>query len=114
VIAGRSVRVYVKESDRLGSRPLFEAIVERLQREGFGGCAVFKGIEGFGRRRFVRTERIFELSQDLPIVIEIVESDDRLPALLAVLDEMMRSGLVTSERVLLAYLRNSDDGTEGA
>ncbi|TAM78488.1 DUF190 domain-containing protein [bacterium] len=99
--AARLVRVYVSEGERLHGRPLYRAIVERLAADGFAGCVVFKGIEGYGSHSGLRTTRIFELSQDLPVVIEVVQEEARTTALLALLDELMTEGLVTSERLEL-------------
>ncbi|HVA36641.1 MAG TPA: DUF190 domain-containing protein [Candidatus Dormibacteraeota bacterium] len=97
--AARLVRIYLTESERHGAEPLYQAIVERLRRDGFAGCVVFKGIDGFGPRSGRLTARIFELSQNLPILIEIVEAEERVAALFEVLDELLTEGLVTSERI---------------
>src|SRR5258706_10194491 len=75
------------------------ALVERLRKEGFWGATVFRGIAGFGARSVLHTTQILRLSEDLPVLIEIVESHDRVEPLLAILDEMVSEGLVTMEKV---------------
>ncbi|MFY9824221.1 MAG: DUF190 domain-containing protein [Thermoanaerobaculia bacterium] len=96
---GTLVRVFVGESDQWHRRPLALAIVERLRREGYSGATVFRGSAGFGARSVLHTTQILRLSEDLPVVIEIVESSDRVESLLALLDEMVTEGLVTMEKV---------------
>ncbi len=93
------VRVFIGESDHWHGKALHTALLERLRQEGFAGATVTRGIAGFGAHSVVHTTRLLELSSDLPILIEIVESDDRLPALTAILDEMILEGLVTIEKV---------------
>jgi len=103
--AARLVRIYVSESERHGKVPLYQAIVQRLKNEGFAGCVVFKGIEGFGSHAGLHTTRIFELSQNLPVVIEVVEAEARVEELFRMLDEMLAEGLVTSERIEMVERR---------
>jgi hypothetical protein len=93
------VRVFVGESDRWHGRPLADALVERLRSEGFAGATVLRGISGFGAHSVMHTSHLLELSSDLPIVIEIVESPERVEELVRILDEMVTEGLVTLERV---------------
>jgi uncharacterized protein len=93
------VRVFVGESDLWRHRPLAMSIVERLRQEGYSGATVFRGIGGFGARSVLHTTQILRLSEDLPVVIEIVEASERIEALLALLDGMVPEGLVTMERV---------------
>jgi len=97
--AGILIRVYIGESDQWHHRPLVTALVERLRREGFAGATVLRGIAGFGAHSVLHTASILRLSQDLPVVIEMVESPDRVPALQTILDEMVHEGLVTMEKV---------------
>ena len=96
---GTLVRVFIGESDLWHHRPLALSLIERLRREGFSGATVFRGTAGFGARSVLHTAKILRLSEDLPVVIEIVESNDRVDRLLAILDEMMTEGLVTMEKV---------------
>jgi hypothetical protein len=96
---GTLVRVFIGESDQWHHRPLALSIVERLRREGYSGATVFRGTAGFGARSILHTSQILRLSEDLPVVIEVVDSNDRIEPLLALLDEMVPEGLVTMEKV---------------
>jgi len=93
------VRVFIGESDRWHHQPLSAALVERLRREGFAGATVLHGVAGFGARSVLHTTQLLRLSEDLPVIIEIVESSDRIEALTTILDEMIDDGLVTMEKV---------------
>jgi PII-like signaling protein len=93
------VRIFVGESDRWHGRPLAHALVERLRKEGFAGATVLRGLAGFGARSVVHTSRLLELSQDLPLVIEVVDTEDHVRRLEPILDEMVADGLVTLEKV---------------
>jgi hypothetical protein len=95
----RRVRVYIGESDQWHGMPLFTAIVERCRREGLAGATVLRGIEGYGAHSRIHTARILRLSEDLPVVLEIVDRADRIDQLLPILDEMVTEGLVTLEDV---------------
>ncbi|AUX32725.1 MULTISPECIES: DUF190 domain-containing protein [Sorangium] len=92
-------RIFVGESDRWHHQPLYRALVERLRKEGFAGATALRGIEGFGARSLVHTINILDLSDDLPIVIEVVDSQEHIDRLVPILDEMMSGGLVTLEKV---------------
>lgn len=93
------VRIFIGESDQWEGRPLYEALVHRAREEGLAGATVLKGIEGYGAGSVVHTTRILRLSQDLPIVVEIVDSAEKVDAFLEVVAVMVQEGLVTSERV---------------
>jgi PII-like signaling protein len=92
-------RIFFGESDRWGSQPLSTALVERLRREGFAGATVFRGVSGFGAHSVVHTTHLLELSRDLPIVVEIVDTEENVQRLMPILDEMVTEGLVTLEKV---------------
>lgn len=101
---GKLLRVFVGESDRLGRKPLYQAIVEMLREEGLAGATVLRGVEGFGAHSRLHTARILRLSEDLPVVIEAVDRAERIDAILPKLDTMVTEGLVTLERVeIIAY-----------
>jgi PII-like signaling protein len=101
---GKLLRVFIGESDRWHGKPLFQAIVERVREAGLAGATVLRGIEGFGADSRLHTARLLRLSGDLPIVIEIVDSAERIEAILPALDEMVGEGMVTVERVeVIAY-----------
>jgi uncharacterized protein len=93
------VRVFIGESDRWKAQPLSVALVERLRREGFAGATVLRGVAGFGARSVYHTAHLLELSQDLPLVVEVVETEERIEKLLPILEEMVSDGLVTLEKV---------------
>ncbi|MGH9441103.1 MAG: DUF190 domain-containing protein [Thermoanaerobaculia bacterium] len=93
------VRIFIGESDRWHHKPLASALVERLRKEGFAGATVFRGVAGFGARSVLHTTQILRLSEDLPVVIEIVDSESHVDRLLPILDDMVTEGLVTVERV---------------
>jgi hypothetical protein len=93
------VRVFIGESDQWRHQPLSNALVERLRREGFAGATVFRGIAGFGAHSVLHTTQLLRLSQDLPIVLEIVDTEERVRQLVPILDEMVGEGLVTIEKV---------------
>ena len=96
---GVLVRVFIGESDKWHHQPLAIALVERLRREGFSGATVFRGTSGFGAHSVLHTNQILRLSQDLPVLIEIVDTHERAEQLLPILDEMILEGLVTLEKV---------------
>jgi uncharacterized protein len=93
------VRVFIGESDQWRHQPLALAVIERLRKEGYSGATVLRGVAGFGARSVLHTTQILRLSEDLPEVIEMVEANERVEALLAILDEMVPEGLVTLEKV---------------
>jgi PII-like signaling protein len=101
---GKLLRVFIGESDRDGHRPAYQAIVELARREGLAGATVLRGLAGFGRSSRLHTASILRLSEDLPIVIEIVDTAERIDAFLPKLEPLVGGGLVTLERVeVLAY-----------
>jgi PII-like signaling protein len=107
--SGLLARIYIGESDTWHGRPLYEAIVHMLRERGLAGATVLRGIEGFGAKQHLHTTRILSLSQDLPILIEIVDQEDRLRAVLPELDAMVADGLITLERVeVIAYRAKRD------
>jgi hypothetical protein len=93
------VRIFIGESDRWRSQPLATALLERLRKEGFAGATVFHGVAGFGARSVIHTAQILRLSEDLPVLIEVVDTAERVERLVALLDEMVPEGLVTMEKV---------------
>jgi PII-like signaling protein len=99
------VRVFIGESDKWHHRPLHVALLERLRQDGFAGATVTRGVAGFGARSVIHTAQILRLSEDLPLVIEIVDTEEQVERLKPILDEMVAEGLVTIERVqVLRYL----------
>jgi len=104
---GKLLRLFIGESDTWEGKPLYRAIVERVRAEGLAGATVLRGIEGFGASSVLHTSRLLELSSDLPIVVEIVDRQDRIDGILPVLDQMIGDGLLTVERVHIIDYRGS-------
>jgi uncharacterized protein len=101
------LRVFFGENDKHGHLPLYEAIVLKAREMNLAGATVLRGPMGFGHSSHIHTTKILRLSQDLPIVIEIVDSQEKIDAFLPTLDGMMSSGLVTVEKVqVLQYGSN--------
>lgn len=93
------LRIFLGEDDRYGRQPLYEAIVLKAREMHLGGATVLRGPMGFGHSSRLHSAKILRLSEDLPIVIEIVDSQEKIDQFLPVLDQMMGSGLVTLEKV---------------
>ena len=102
------MRIHIGESDRWHGRPLYEAIVELLRTRHYAGCTVTRAIMGFGATARVHTDRILRLSADLPLVIECVETAERIDAILPELDAMLGGGLITLEKVNVIMYRARD------
>lgn len=96
---GYQLRIFVGESDKCGHHPLYEAIVLKAREQGLAGATVLRGVMGFGKHSILHTAKILRLSEDLPMVIEIVDSLEKIENFLPLLDEMITDGLVTLEKV---------------
>ena len=101
------MRIHIGESDRWHGKPLYNAIVELLRAEKFSGATVLRGVGGFGSSSVYHTEKIMRLSQDLPIVIEVIENAERIEKMLPELDQMIGGGLVTLEKVRVILYRSN-------
>jgi|SRR5579884_1494215 len=95
--AAKRINIYIGHSDRWHGQPLYNAIVQRARQEGLAGASVVQGIEGFGANSRVHTASLLDLSTDLPIKIEIVDTAERIERFLPLLDEMVTEGLITIE-----------------
>lgn len=108
-ISGQAVllRVFVGESDKIGHRPLYEVIVKRARDADLAGATVLKGVMGFGAAARIRTQKILDLASDLPLVIEIVDEEDKISAFQNVLSELFEraacGGLVTLENIRVIH-----------
>jgi PII-like signaling protein len=102
------LRVFIGESDRWQHQPLYEAIVLKAREMHLAGATVLRGPMGFGKSSRLHTAKILRLSMDLPMVIEIVESEEKIQAFLPVLDEMMGGGMVTMEKVKCLHYRGKE------
>jgi len=92
------MRIFIGENDRWEHRPLYEVLVELFRREGLAGATVLKGAMGFGARSVMHTDKVLRLSTDLPVVIEVIDSEARIDAVRPQLDRMVRGGMITLER----------------
>jgi len=97
------LRIYIGESYRYNGKPLYMHIVERLKAEGIAGATVFRGITGFGKHSLIRTTSILRLSSDLPILIEVVDLEEKIEKVKSKLDEIINQGLITEEKVNIVF-----------
>jgi PII-like signaling protein len=100
------LRIFVGEDDKRGGRPLYEAIVEEARRRGLAGATVLRGTLGYGANSRIHTAKILRLSEDLPMVVEIVDTPQRIAEFLPDLDAMIQEGLVTLEKVRVIVYRH--------
>jgi len=109
-IEAHLVRIFTGESDRWEGRPLYEALVRAAREQGLAGATALRGIEGFGTRRRIHTVRILHLSEDVPIVVEIIDRPERIAAFLPTIDKMVAEGTVTIEKVhAITYRQHATD-----
>jgi PII-like signaling protein len=99
------LRIFIGESDRAGHQPLYEAIVMKAREMHLAGATVLRGPMGFGKSSRLHTAKILRLSMDLPIVIEIVDAEEKIQQFLPLLDGMLKGGLVTTEKVTVIEYR---------
>ena len=104
---GYLLRVFIGESDKVGHRPLYEEIVLKAREAGLAGATVLRGVMGFGKNSILHTAKILRLSEDLPMVVEIVDSLEKVEAFVPTLDEMIKDGLVTIEKVRVIHYKSS-------
>ncbi len=106
---GKLLRVFIGEADRWHGRPLYEAIVEEARKSGLAGATVWKGTLGFGAHSRMHTAKILRLSEDLPVIIEIVDAAEKVEAFVRNhLDQMVQEGLVTLERAEVITYRGPE------
>ena len=99
------MRIFIGESDRWQHRSITDAVVELFKKEGFAGATVLHGTQGFGAHSAIHRDSILRLSHDLPVVIEVVDSDEKIQEILPQLDEMLDGGLITMEKVRVIRYR---------
>src|SRR5678816_494880 len=101
------LRVFIGESDRFGHHPLYESIVLKAREHGLAGATVTRGLMGYGKNSVLHTAKILRLSEDLPMVVEIVDSLEKIEAFVPSLDAMIADGLVTIEKVRVIHYKSS-------
>src|SRR6202162_4041427 len=99
------MRIHIGESDKWHGRALYEAVVEMLRKEKFSGVTVLRGVAGYGGSSVYHTDKLLRLSQDLPIILEVIEFTERIEQLPPRLDEMVEGGLITLEKVRVILYR---------
>jgi len=99
------MRIHIGESDKWHSKPLYEAIVQMFRKKGFSGATVLRGVAGYGGSSVYHTDKLLRLSEDLPIVVEVIETQERIEQILPQLDEMVDGGLITLEKVRVILYR---------
>lgn len=111
---GRELRVYIGESDQYKGRPLHHAIVEMLKAEGLAGATVMRGVEGFGANSRIHTANVLRLSEDLPVVVVAVDSQEYIDRVLPRLNDMVTEGLITIHDVeVIKYTHSKTEGAAG-
>ena len=104
---GYLLRIFIGESDKVGHHPLYEVIVLKAREAGLAGATVLRGVMGYGKNSVLHTAKILRLSEDLPMVIEIVDSLEKVEAFLPTLDGMITDGLVTLEQIRVIQYKSS-------
>ncbi len=102
---GKLLRVFIGENDKHQGQPLYEWIVKRARQEGLAGATVLRGLEGFGAHSQLHTAKVLRLSSDLPIVIEIIDTEEKIEAFLPLIDDAIAEGLATVEKVEVRFYR---------
>jgi len=103
---GYLLRIFIGESDRHEGKPLYEWLVFKAREMGLAGCTVLRGMMGFGAHSRLHTFRIERLSEDLPIIVEVVDTKDKLDAFLAIVDTVVPEGLATMEKAEVRFYRS--------
>ncbi|MDD2899704.1 MAG: DUF190 domain-containing protein [Desulfuromonadaceae bacterium] len=93
------MRIFIGEGDRFEHKPLYEALIDLLQHEGFAGATVLRGVCGFGANRVYHTQKLLDISAKLPLVVEVVDSQEKVDAIMPRIDAMLSGGMITLERV---------------
>jgi len=102
------MRIFIGESDKYHGKPLYEALLEKFREKGLAGATVIRGVAGFGASSVVHTEKVLRLSLDLPLIIEVVETEEAIQRILPDLDDMIGGGLITLERAQVILYRPAE------
>ena len=111
---GQLLRIFIGESDRWQGKPLYEAIILKAREMGIAGATMLRGMMGYGAASRIHTAKILRLSEDLPVVIEIVDSPEKIAAFLPIIEEMVQEGLVTVENVRVLQYRSGQKERTGS
>jgi uncharacterized protein len=103
---GKLLRIFIGENDKHEGQPLYEWIVYKAREHGLAGATVLRGLEGFGAHSRLHTAKILRLSSDLPIVVEIVDTEDKIESFLPLIDDAIGEGLATVEKVEIRFYRS--------
>jgi uncharacterized protein len=103
---GKLLRIFIGESDKFANMPLFEWIVRKAREEGLAGATVLRGLEGYGAHSRLHTAKILRLSSDLPIIIEIIDTEQKIESFLPLIDDAIGEGLATVEKVEVRFYRS--------
>jgi len=104
------MRIFIGESDRSGKQPLYEALLELFLARGLAGATVLRGAAGFGAGSKLHTDRLLRLSSDLPVVVEVVDSQEKIEAVLPELDNLIKGGMITLEKARVIRYFNGREG----
>ena len=104
---GQLLRIFIGESDKWNGKPLYEALVLKAREMGLAGATMVRGLMGYGAASRIHTAKILRLSEDLPIIVEIVDNPEKIASFLPIIDEMVQEGLVTLERVHVILYRHN-------
>ena len=104
---GVLLRIFIGESDKHQALPLYEWIVKKARETGMAGATVLRGMQGFGADSRMHTAKILRLSQDLPIVIELVDTPEKIEAFIPIIDPVIEEGLMTTEQIHVRFYRTS-------
>jgi len=107
---GKLLRIFIGENDRHEGQPLYEWIVRKAREHGLAGATVLRGLEGFGAHSRLHTAKILRLSNELPIVVEIVDTEEKIESFLPLIDDAVGEGLATVERVEVRFYRSGAPG----
>ena len=102
---GLLLRIFIGENDKYQRQPLYEWIVRRARESGLAGATVFRGLEGFGAHSRVHTAKVLRLSSDLPIVIEIVDTSEKIEQFMPIIDDAIQEGLAILEKATIRFYR---------
>jgi len=103
---GQLLRIFIGESDKYQRQPLYQWIVKKARESGLAGATVYRGLEGYGASSRLHTAKLLRLSSDLPIVIEIVDTDEKIEEFMPLIDEAIKNGLATLEKVRIRIYRS--------